>query len=168
MRAPADGHTLLLAFTSNAINATLYHKLNFDFINDIAPIPHYADANVSCMANPSFPVRNVPELIAYAKANPGKVNMASGGHGALGHVSGELFKAMTGTNMTIRAVSRRRGGAHRFVGRPSTDFIFPGSPRRSKTIRAGETRALAVTTAERGRGVARRSDRELIFARRPV
>jgi tripartite-type tricarboxylate transporter receptor subunit TctC len=148
VRAPADGHTLLLAFTSNAINATLYHKLNFDFINDIAPVAGIMRTPTVLHANPSFPVRNVPELIAYAKANPGKVNMASGGHGALGHVSGELFKAMTGTNMTHVPYRGDAAALTDLLG-GQVQIHFSGLASSIETIRAGKTRALAVTTAER-------------------
>ena len=99
VRAPADGHTLLLAFTTNAINATLYEKLNFDFIRDIAPVASIARGSLVMLVNPSFPATTVPEFVAYAKANPGKINMASGNTGGPGHLAGELFKAMTGVAM---------------------------------------------------------------------
>ena len=99
MQAPPDGYTLLLAFSTNSINATLYDKLNFNFIRDIAPVASIARGNLVVVTTPSFPVTTIPELIAYAKANPGKVNMASTGIGTPTHVAGELFKSMTGTNM---------------------------------------------------------------------
>ena len=147
-RAPADGHTLLLVFTSNAINATLYHKLNFDFINDIAPVAGIMRTPTVLHANPSLPVRNVPELVAYAKANPGKVNMATGGHGALGHVSGELFKAMTGINMTHVPYRGDAAALTDLLG-GQVQIHFSGLASAIETIKAGKTRALAVTTAER-------------------
>jgi tripartite-type tricarboxylate transporter receptor subunit TctC len=91
-RAPADGYTLLLIFSANAINASLYDKLNFDFVRDIAPVASIARVPHVLEVNPAVPAKTVPEFIAYAKANPGKLNMASGGIGTPAHVSGELFK----------------------------------------------------------------------------
>src|SRR6202040_3478098 len=99
VRAPADGYTLLLATVANAISATLYDKLNFNFIRDIAPVASMVREPEVMEVNPSVPARTVPEFIAYAKANPGKINMASGGNGSAAHVSGELFKIMTGIDM---------------------------------------------------------------------
>jgi tripartite-type tricarboxylate transporter receptor subunit TctC len=99
MRAPADGYTLLLAHTANAINATLYEKLNFNFIRDIVAVACIMRVPGVMVVNPSLPAKTVPEFIAYAKANPGKINMASGGAGGPDHMSGELFKTMTGVNM---------------------------------------------------------------------
>src|SRR5262249_7335155 len=99
VRAPADGYTLLLVLTQNAVNATLYEKLNFDFIRDVAPVATiYYVPNVMAV-HPSFPAKTIPEFIAYSKSNPGKVNMASGGSGAAMHMSGELFKIMAGVDM---------------------------------------------------------------------
>jgi len=99
VRAPADGYTLLLFSPSAAINATLYEKLNFNFIRDIAPVASIIRALNIMVVNPSVPAKTVPEFIAYAKANPGKLNFASAGNGTPGHVAGELFKMMTGVNM---------------------------------------------------------------------
>src|SRR5260370_328206 len=99
VRAAPDGYTLLLAVNSDAINATLYDKLNFNFIRDIAPVAGIIRASFVMVVNPSFPATTVPEFIAYAKANLGKVNMASGGVGSGNHLSGELFKIMAGVNM---------------------------------------------------------------------
>src|SRR5439155_24064106 len=99
VRAPPDGYTLLMVQTNNAVNATLYDKLNFNFIRDIAPVASINRVPQVIDVNPSIPVRTVPELIAFAKANPGKLNMGSGGIGSPQHVSGELFKMMTGVNM---------------------------------------------------------------------
>jgi tripartite-type tricarboxylate transporter receptor subunit TctC len=96
VRAPADGYTLLLAGSFNAVNAALYDKLNFNFIRDIAPVASIGGAPYVMVINPSLPAKTVPEFISYAKANPGKVNMASAGTGAPSHVSGELFKMMAG------------------------------------------------------------------------
>ena len=97
--APADGYTLLLVNAANVINATLYEKLNFNFIHDIAPVASISREASVMMVHPSFPARTVPELIAYAKANPGKINMASAGNGSGPHVTGELFKMMAGIDM---------------------------------------------------------------------
>ena len=99
VRAPADGYTLLLVGSTQAINATLYNKLNFHFIRDITPVAGIVVGPNVMVVNPSVPATTVPEFIAYAKANAGKLNMASGGIGSLGHVSGELFKMMAGINI---------------------------------------------------------------------
>ena len=99
VRAPPDGYTLLLVIAPNAINATLYDKLNFNFIRDIAPVAGISRVPNVMVVNPSVPAKTVPEFIAYAKANPGKINMASAGNGTAHHVSGELFKMMTGVDM---------------------------------------------------------------------
>jgi tripartite-type tricarboxylate transporter receptor subunit TctC len=98
-RAPADGYTLLLVASPNAINATLYDKLNFNFIRDIAPVAAISRERIVMVVHPSFPATTVPEFIAYAKANPGKVTMASAGVGSAGHVYWQLFKSMTGVDM---------------------------------------------------------------------
>jgi tripartite-type tricarboxylate transporter receptor subunit TctC len=108
VRAPADGYTLLLVSTPNAVNATLYEKLNFNFIRDIAPVASIMVVPVVMVVHPSFPATTVPEFIAYAKANPGKINIASGTIGGPGNVTAELFKMMTGTDMPL--VSYRGGG----------------------------------------------------------
>src|SRR5262245_27823576 len=99
VNAQPDGYTLLLVNDTHAVNATLYEKLNFNFIRDIAPIASIASVPNVMQVNPAVPAQSVSEFIAYAKANPGKINMASGGNGTPAHVSGELFKIMTGVNM---------------------------------------------------------------------
>jgi tripartite-type tricarboxylate transporter receptor subunit TctC len=99
VRAPADGYTLLLVAPPNFINATLYDKLNFNFIRDIAPVASIMRSFYVMEVNPSLPAKTVPEFIAYAKANPGKMNLASGGNGTGSHICGELFKMMTGVDM---------------------------------------------------------------------
>ena len=99
MRAPPDGYTLLAVGSNNMINATLYEKLNFDFIRDIALVASIYRVPQVMEVNPSFPAKTLPELIAYAKANPGKINFASAGNGSVAHVTAELFKMMAGVNM---------------------------------------------------------------------
>src|SRR4029078_13685383 len=112
VRAPPDGYTLLLVASVNAINATLYDKLSFNFIRDVAPVASIVRKPLIMLVNPSLAVKTVPEFIAYAKANPGKINMASAGNGTSQHVAGELFKIMPGIDMahvpylgTCRALS---------------------------------------------------------------
>ena len=109
VRAPGDGYTLLLADSANAINATLYDKLNFNFIRDMAPVASIMTVPLVFEVNPSVPAKTVPEFVAYAKANSGKVNMASAGSGHSTHLAGELFKSMTGVDM-VHVPYR---GAHR-------------------------------------------------------
>jgi tripartite-type tricarboxylate transporter receptor subunit TctC len=108
VRAPADGYTLLLFNSAAAINATLYNKLKFDFIHDITPVAAIARDPQVVVVNPAVPTKTIPEFIAYAKANPGKINMASAGTGSGSHMAGELFKLMTRVNFGPRAVSRHR------------------------------------------------------------
>ena len=100
MRAPADGYTLLMASNANAINATLYGKLNFDFLRDIALVASVARVPLVMVVNPLFPAKTVPDFVAYAKANPGRINMASAGNGTPPHLAGELFQMMTGISLT--------------------------------------------------------------------
>ena len=134
--------------SANAINATLYDKLNFNFIRDIAPVAGIIRVPNVMVVNPSVPAKTVPEFIAYAKANPGKINMASAGNGTAAHVSGELFKMMTGVDMVH--VPYRGGGA---CADRSDRRTGAGHVRRHASsieyIRAGKLRALAVTTATR-------------------
>jgi len=146
VRAPPDGHTLLLAASANAINATLYDKLNFNFIRDIAPVAAINREPLVMLVNPSFPAKTVPEFIAYARANPGKINMASAGNGTPAHVSGELFKMMTGVDM-VHVPYRGAGPALTDLLGGQVQAMFPGMSSSIEHVRAGKLRALAVTTA---------------------
>src|SRR5262245_23481039 len=148
VRAPADGYTLLLGGTTNAINATLYEKLNFDFIRDIAPVAGLMRFPNVMDVNPSFATGTFLEFIAYAKANPGKINMASAGNGTSQHLSGELLKMMTGVNMTHVPY---RGPAQAMADLLSgqVQVSFDPLPAAMEFIKAGKLRALAVTTATR-------------------
>jgi len=148
VRAPPDGYTLLLVAPANAINATLYEKLNFNFIHDIAPVAGIIRFPNVMVVNPLVPAKTVPEFIAYAKANPGRLNMASSGNGSTIHVSGELFKMMTGVNMIHVPY---RGGAPALTDMISgqVQVMFDNVPTSIEFIRAGKLRALAVTTATR-------------------
>jgi tripartite-type tricarboxylate transporter receptor subunit TctC len=148
VRAPPDGYTLLLASLPNAINATLYAKLSFNFIRDIAPVAGIIRASNVLVVHPSLPTRTVPEFIAYAKANPGKLNMASAGIGTSSHLTGELFKAMAGVDM---AHVPYRGATPAI-----TDLIagqvqayFSTTASTIEYIRAGTVRALAVSAFSR-------------------
>ena len=148
VRAPSDGYTLLIVTASNAINATLYEKLNFDFIRDIAPIAGIDRVPLIMAVNPSVPAKTVPEFIAYAKANPGKINMASAGNGTTGHVCGELFKVVTGVNM-VHVPYRGDAPALTDLLGGQVQVMFPTAPASIEYIRAGTLRSLAVTTATR-------------------
>ena len=148
VRAPADGYTLLLCGINNATNATLYDKLNFNFIREIAPVAGLIRSSNLMVVNPSVPAKTVPEFIAYAKANPGKINMASPGNGTTPHVSGELFKMMAGID--IIHVPYRGGGqvmTDLIAGQVQVSFIAPVVS--LEHVRTGKLRALAVTTATR-------------------
>ena len=148
VRAPPDGYTLLLVGSPNMINATLYEKLNFNFIRDIAPVASTDRAPLVMEVNQNFPARSVPEFIALAKANPGKVNMASAGIGTGQHVAGELFKMMTGIDMT-HVPYRSAGPALTDLIGGQVQVMFDSLPASVAHIRAGRLRALAVTTATR-------------------
>jgi tripartite-type tricarboxylate transporter receptor subunit TctC len=148
VRAPADGYTLLLATISNAINATLYDKLNYNFIRDIAPVAGIIRVPNVMEVNPAVPAKTVPEFIAYAKANPGKVNFASGGAGSSTHVSGELFKMMTGVNM-VHIPYRGTAPALTDLIAGQVQVMFDNLPGSIEYVRAGKTRALGVTTTTR-------------------
>jgi tripartite-type tricarboxylate transporter receptor subunit TctC len=148
VRAPADGYTLLLISPSAAINATLYDKLNFVFLRDIAPVAGVIRAPLVMEVNPTVPAKTVPEFIAYAKANPGKLTMASPGIGTACHVFGELFKMMAGVKM-VHVPYRGTGPALTDLIGGQVQIFFDGLPTSLEHIRSGKLRALAVTTATR-------------------
>jgi tripartite-type tricarboxylate transporter receptor subunit TctC len=148
VKSPPDGYTLLVIGSNNAINAGLYDALPFDFIHDVAPVAGLVRSPLVMEVHPSVPARTVVEFIAYARANPGKVNMGSGGNGSTPHVAGELFKLMAGVSMVHVP--------YRGTGAMFTDFLggqlqvaFDNVPSSIGYIRAGQLRALAVTTATR-------------------
>jgi tripartite-type tricarboxylate transporter receptor subunit TctC len=148
IRAPADGYTLLLGGAVNAVNATLYEKLNFNFISDVAPVAGVSRFPNVMTVNASFVAKTVPEFIAYAKANPGKVNHGSSGNGTTQHLAGEVFKMMTGVNFlhvpyrgASQAITALLGG--------QVEVLFEPLPASIQFIRSGQLRALAVTTDAR-------------------
>ncbi len=128
VRAPADGYTLLFIANPNVISAMITPNVNFNIVRDIAPIAGICLNPLIMEVNPAVPVKTVPEFIAYAKANPGKINMASGGIGSTPHLAGELFKMMTGVNMRPRALSRRRAGRHRPARRTGSGDVRHDHP----------------------------------------
>jgi tripartite-type tricarboxylate transporter receptor subunit TctC len=148
VRAPADGYTLLIVGTFNAFNATLYDKLNFNFIRDIAPVAGIIVVPNVMVVHPSFPAKTILEFIAYSKSNPGKVNMGSGTPGAAMHMSGELFKIMAGIEM-VHVFYRGAGPTLTDLLAGQVQVSFPTMPASIEHIRAGRLRALAVTTATR-------------------
>jgi tripartite-type tricarboxylate transporter receptor subunit TctC len=148
VRAPADGYTLLFVSATNAINATLYERLNFNFIRDLAPVASIASIPLVMEVNPSVPAQTVPEFIAYAKANPGKINMASAGNGSTSHISGELFKMMTAVNI-VHVPYRGIAPALNDLLGGQVQVTFASMPSSIGYVRAGTLRALAVTTATR-------------------
>jgi tripartite-type tricarboxylate transporter receptor subunit TctC len=148
VRAPRDGYTLLLVAAANAINATLYENLKFNFIRDIAPVAGIIRVPNVVVVNPSVPTRTVPEFIAYAKANPGKINVESPGAGTSSHLAGELFKLMTGVDM-VHIQYRGNGPALIDLLAGQVQVGFDTMPASIEYIRAGRLRALAVCTATR-------------------
>ena len=148
VRASPDGYTLLLVNAANAINASLYDKLNFIFIRDIVPIAGIVHVPVVVVVHPSVPAKTFPEFIAYAKANPGNLNMASNGNGSIPHLSGELFKAMAGVNM-LHVPYRGTGPALTALLGGQVQVMFASMPGSVEYVKAGKLRALAVTTVTR-------------------
>src|SRR6186997_3337762 len=148
INAPPDGYTLLLVAPANAINATLYEKMNHVFLRDIVPVAGLIRFPNVVVVNPDVPVKTIPELIAYAKANPGKLNMASSGNGSTIHMSGELFKMLTGINMVHVPY---RGGAPALTdligGR--VHVMFDNIPTCAEHVKSGKLRGLAVTSTKR-------------------
>jgi tripartite-type tricarboxylate transporter receptor subunit TctC len=148
VNAQPDGYTLLLVNDTHAVNATLYEKLNFNFIRDIAPIASIASVPNVMQVNPAVPAQSVSEFIAYAKANPGKINMASGGNGTPAHVSGELFKIMTGVNMLHVPYRGGPPAIADLIG-GQVQVMFPNIPQTIEILKSGKLRPLGVTTATR-------------------
>jgi tripartite-type tricarboxylate transporter receptor subunit TctC len=148
LRSPPDGYTLFLVAPANAINATLYDKLNYNFIRDMTPIAGIIRFSNVMEVHPSVPVKTVPEFIAYAKANPGKLNFASSGNGSTIHMSGELFKMMTGVNMVHVPY---RGGAPALTDllAGQVQVMFDNVPTSAEHVRTGRLRGLAVTSTTR-------------------
>jgi len=147
VRAPADGYALLMVASANSITPTLYDRLNFNFIQDIAPIAGTNSNPYIMVVNPSLPAKTVPEFIAYAKTNPGKINMGSSGVGTVLHLSGELFKMMAGLDMAH--VPNRSGGQLNDLIAGQVQVVFSPLPITVEQVRAGRLRALAVTSASR-------------------
>jgi tripartite-type tricarboxylate transporter receptor subunit TctC len=152
VNSAADGYTLLLVNTSNAINATLYDKLNFTFIRDIAPVGGIARNPLVMEVHPSIPAKTVPEFIDYARANPNKLNMASPGNGSSVHLAGELFKAMTGINM-VHVPYRGGGPALTDMLSGQVQVMFDSISSSIEYIRSGMLRPLAVTTSTRSQAL---------------
>jgi len=148
VHAAPDGYTLLLSTVPNAVNATLYPDLGFDFIRDIAPVAGIIRVPMVILVHPSVPAGTVPELIAYAKASPGKVNMASAGFGSAPHMAGELFNMMAGVNM-VHVPYRGQGPALTDLLGAQVQVLFATTPGTTDYIATGKLRALAVTTASR-------------------
>jgi tripartite-type tricarboxylate transporter receptor subunit TctC len=148
VRSAPDGNTLLVATSSNTINATLYEKLAFNFIRDIAPVAMISNTPGVLVVHPSFPARTVPEFIAYAKSNPGKINMAAIGIGSTTHVFGELFKIMAGVDL-VAVQYREPGPAHTDLLARHVDILFDPLISSIEQIKTGQLRALAVTSLTR-------------------
>ena len=148
VRAPPDGYTLLVIGANNAINATLYEKLNFNLIRDIVPVAGIYRVHQVMEVNPSFPARTVPEFIAHAKANPGKINFASAGTGSVAHVTGELFKMMAGVDM-LHVPYRGAAPALTDLLGGQVHVMFDNLPSSIEHIRAGKLRPLAVSSPTR-------------------
>ena len=155
VRAPPDGYTLLMPVSTNAVNAALYPNLNFNFIRDIAPVAGIANAPFVMVVPFIIPAKTVPEFIAYAKANPGKINMASGGNGSSPHIFGELFKTMSGVDLVHVPY---RGAYMPDLLAGQVQVAFNPIPQSLELIRTGKLRALAVTPAKRLDGAAGRPD----------
>jgi tripartite-type tricarboxylate transporter receptor subunit TctC len=148
VRAAADGHTLLLVVAANTVNASLYDQLPFNFIRDIAPVASVSRVPLVVTVHPSVPARSFPELLAYARANPGRINMGSTGNGGMPHLAGELFKMMAGVDL-VHTPFRGADGAQAGLVEGRAQVMFSILPEAIANIRAGKLRALAATTAAR-------------------
>ena len=148
VRSPPDGYTLLICASPDAITATLYEKLNYNFIRDIAPVASISSAPLILVVHPAFPANTVPEFIAYAKANPGKVSFASAGIGSVVHMAGELFKVMAGVNLVHVPYRGLAPAVTDLIG-GQVQAIFSTMPPSIANVRAGKIRALALTSATR-------------------
>jgi tripartite-type tricarboxylate transporter receptor subunit TctC len=151
-KAAPDGYTLLLVSVANTVNATLYERLNFDFIRDVTPVAGLIRGPLVMELNPSVPAHTIPEFIAYAKANPGKINMGSAGNGTPGHIAGELFKMSTGLDL-VHVPYRGAAPALTDLLAGQLQLVFDNLPTSLEYIRADKVRALAVTTATRSEAV---------------
>jgi len=152
VKATPDGYTLLQISTTNAINATLYEKINFNITRDITPVASIARVPLVVVVNPSIPARTIPEFIAYARANPGKINMASAGNGTTAHLASELFQMMTGVSM-VHVPYRGSSSALTDLIAGRVQVMFDPIPSSISHIRSGQVVALAVTTAARWEGL---------------
>jgi tripartite-type tricarboxylate transporter receptor subunit TctC len=148
VNAPADGHTLLLANMANAINATLYEHLNFNFIRDTTPVAGISRAPLIIAVHPAVPAKTVPEFITYAKSKPGKINMASAGIGSAGHLAGELFKMMAGIDL-VHVPYRGNAPALTDLIAGQVEVLFPSAASSLEYVKTGKLRGLAVTSATR-------------------
>jgi tripartite-type tricarboxylate transporter receptor subunit TctC len=148
INAPPDGYTLFLTNLASAINATLYEKLNFNFIRDMAPVAGISQAPLVMAVHPSVPTRSVPEFIAHAKANPGKINMGSAGIGSAGHLGGELLQMMTGIKL-VHVPYRGNAPALTDLIAGQVEIVFPSAASSIEYVRTGKVRGLAVTGAAR-------------------
>jgi tripartite-type tricarboxylate transporter receptor subunit TctC len=146
LSAPADGYTLLMIVLTNVLNATLYSNLKFDFMRDMVPVAAIADAPYVMVVNPSVPAKTIPEFIAYAKANPGRINMASGGNGSSSHIFGELFKLMAGVDLVHVPY---RGSFMPDLLAGQVQMTINPIPQATEYVANGKLRGLAVTTAQR-------------------
>ncbi len=153
VRAAPDGYTLLQAAAYNVVNAALYDNLNFSFVRDITPVASMISVPLVMVVSPSLPAKTVPEFIAYAKANPGKINMASSGIGATPHVAGELFKMMAGVDL-VHVPYRGAGAAFADLLGGQVQMMFDFIPSSVEYVRSGKLRALGVTTTTRAECVA--------------
>src|ERR1700744_1340040 len=152
VNAAPDGYTLLLATLPNAVNASLYPHLKFDFLRDIAPVAGVIRVPMVVLVNPSVPAASIPELIAYAKANPGKLNLASAGTGSAPHMAAELFNSMAGVSM-VHVPYRGQGPALTDLIGGQVQILFAAAPGTVDYIRSGKLRALAVTSATSAEGL---------------